>query len=507
MSRVRSSTLSLPPARLFIGAGGLLLALVAALIVIGAPEPFNLVLLPGIVLATIVVLVPWTGPLALVLSIPVQEYHALSVGGISLTATKLALAAAVAAFAIQIVSRRESLRGSVLLVPYFAFIGTMLISLRGAVDLNAGLAEIYRWTVTLIALVLALYGIRQRTAIIATAVAMGFGVFFEGLLGVFQTVRDQGPASFAITSSISRAYGTFGKPNTFAAYFELTGPLLAALAVWSLVKCVDLGRRYRVERVRGMAASTELRRALLIHCALFLWFAGTSFISLLAIVASFSRGAWLGITAAAIAMLMLSDKRAALVVGCGVVLVTLGLAAGGGSYAPTALRSRFDQLESQVRIFNSNNVLLTDDNFATVERMAHWQTGAAMFEAHPFTGVGIGNFNVRFPDFAVNPSFTVSEGHAHNYYINAAAETGIIGLATYLWLIVTGLVVSLRATRKTLDPFARAIGIGAVGVTVALIVHNVVEDLHVLNLGVQLSVVWALAIIVVRFLPAEAETA
>jgi hypothetical protein len=65
------------------------------------------------------------------------------------------------------------------------------------------------------------------------------------------------------------------------------------------------------------------------------------------------------------------------------------------------------------------------------------------------------------------------------------------------------LVVSLRATRRSLDAFARAIGVGAVGVTVALIVHNVVEDLHVLNLGVQLSVVWALAIIVVRYLPAE----
>lgn len=503
---MRSSTLSLPSARLALSAGGLLLALLAALVVLRAPQPLNIALLPGLVFGAILVLTPWTGPLALVLSIPFQEYHALPFGGVTLTATKVALVAAVAAFAIQVVSRRESLRGSILLVPYLAFIGTMFLSLRGAVDINAGLAEIYRWTVTLVALVIALYGIRHRSAIMATAVAMGFGVFFEGLLGVFQTLRDQGPASFAITSSISRAYGTFGKPNTFAAYFELTGPLLAALAVWSLARAISLGRRYRVERVRGMDASAELRRDLILHSALFLWFAGTSAISLLAIVASFSRGAWLGITAAAIAMLMLSDKRAALIVGCGVVLVTLGLAAGGASYLPTAIRSRFDQLESQVRIFNSNDVMITDSNFATVERMAHWQTGMAMFNAHPFTGVGIGNFNVRFPDFAVNPSFTVSEGHAHNYYINAAAETGIIGLTAYVWLIATGLFVSLRAARRSLDPFARAIGIGAVGVTVALIVHNVVEDLHVLNLGVQLSVVWALAIIVVRYRPIQLET-
>jgi O-antigen ligase len=228
-------------------------------------------------------------------------------------------------------------------------------------------------------------------------------------------------------------------------------------------------------------------------------------LSLLAIVASFSRGAWLGITAAAIVMVMLSDRRAALLLGSGAILIVIGLFAGGAQYAPPALKDRFGQLESQVRIFNSNDVLVTNANFATVERMAHWQTGLAMFEAHPFTGVGIGNFNVRFAQFAVNPAFRVSEGHAHNYYINAAAETGIIGLTAYLWLILTGLWVSALAIRKSVDPFARAIGIGAVGVTVALLVHNVVEDLHVLNLGVQLSVVWALAIIVVRYLPNEAE--
>ncbi len=138
--------------------------------------------------------------------------------------------------------------------------------------------------------------------------------------------------------------------------------------------------------------------------------------------------------------------------------------------------------------------------------MAHWQTGIAMFNAHPFTGVGIGNFNARFTEFAVNPRFTVSEGHAHNYYINAAAETGIVGLAAYVWLIVTGLGVSLRAVRRSSSDFGRAIGVGAVGVTVALMVHNVVENLHVLNLGVQLSIVWALAIIVTRFFPDEPVT-
>ncbi len=316
-------------------------------------------------------------------------------------------------------------------------------------------------------------------------------------------MRDIGPSSFAITSSISRAYGTFGKPNTFAAYFELTGPLLGALAVWSARKAFDSLRAYRVIRRQGMAASRESRRELALYAGLTVWFGGSALLSLLAIVASFSRGAWLGIAAAIVVMLVISDRRAALAVGCLTGVIVLGALAGGAQYAPAALQDRFVQLESQVRFFDSNNVMVTDSNFAAVERMAHWQTGLAMFNAHPFTGVGIGNFNARFTEFAVNPRFTISEGHAHNYYINAMAETGIIGLIAYVWLILTGLWISYRAVRRSPTHLGRAVGIGAVGVTIALMVHNVVEDLHVLNLGIQLAVVWALAIIVTTYVREE----
>ncbi len=445
-------------------------------------------------------LVPWLGPLILAASVPVQQFAAISLGGSSLTATKVAIAAALAAFLIQLLSRRESLRGSILLVPYIAWFGAMALSLHGAVDVKAGITEIYRWGVTFFALIVALYGIRSRRAIIFTAIAMGLGVIFEGLLGVAQTLLDIGPSSFAVTSSISRAYGTFGKPNTFAAYFELTGPLVAALAVWSIVRSFRSLRAYRVCRVRGMIESSQNRHELVWYVALSTWFGVSTLVSVAAIIASFSRGAWLGTAAAIAVMLFISDRRAALAVGAVTIIVVLGGLAGGAKYAPTALQDRFTQLESQVRFFDSRNVMVTNANFAAVERMAHWQTGLAMFNAYPLTGVGIGNFNARFTEFAVNPRFVISEGHAHNYYINAAAETGIVGLTAYIWLILTGLWISFRAVRSSRDSFGRAVGIGAVGVTVALMVHNVVENLHVLNLGVQLAIVWALAIIVLRVL-------
>lgn len=503
VSRVPSPTLSTPFNRFLLPILGLLLAVLSALAVLRAPSPINLGLVPGITLGVALVLAPWLGPLLLAASVPVQQFGAVGFGGASLTATKVALVAALAALLIQLISRRDDIRFSLLFVPYIAWFGAMILSLHAAVDVRAGLAELYRWGVTLFALFIALYGIRSQRAVLGTAAAMGFGVIFEALLGVIQSVRDIGPSSFAVTSSISRAYGTFGKPNTFAAYFELTGPLLGALAVWCVMRARVAFVRYRSVRARGMLASAPDRRDLAIYTALAAWFAVSACLSLVAIVASFSRGAWLGIAAAIVVMVILSDRRAALVVGVATIIVVLGIVAGGATYVPVALQSRFGQLESQVRFFDSNDVMLTDANFAAVERMAHWQTGLAMFNAHPLTGVGIGNFNARFTEFAANPQFLVSEGHAHNYYINAAAETGVVGLIAYLWLILTGLWLSFRAVAQSPTRLGRAVGIGAVGVTIAMMVHNVVEDLHVLNLGVQLSVVWALAIIVTRYIPVE----
>ncbi len=503
---MRSSTFNLPSTRSFWLLLGLVLAAVSGWVILRAPAPINLAFFPAIAFGLVVVCVPWLGPLLLAVSVPVQQFGSISMGGVGLTATKLAIAASLAALLIQLVSRRESLRGSILLIPYLAWFGAMILSTHGAIDMHASLAELYRWSVTLFALLVALYGIRTGRSVLFTSMAMGFGVVFEGLLGVVQTIRDIGPSSFAVTNSVSRAYGTFGKPNTFAAYFELTGPLMAALAVWSVIRAYRSLSRYRVERQRGMAPSATERHELIWYAALALWFGFSSLISVAAIVASFSRGAWLGTAAAIVVMLFISDRRGALAVGALTIIVVLGGLAGGASYAPAALKDRFQQLESQVRFFDSRDVLVTDANFAAVERMAHWQTGIAMFDAHPFTGVGIGNFNARFTQFAINPKFTVSEGHAHNYYINAAAETGIVGLVAYVWLILTGLWVSLRAVRRSTTDFGRAVGVGAVGVTVALMVHNVVENLHVLNLGVQLSIVWSLAIIVTRFLPDEPVT-
>ncbi|MDI3341061.1 MAG: O-antigen ligase family protein [Sphaerobacter sp.] len=472
---------------------GWALAALAALAMVAVPAPLNLLAIPAIAVGVACVRAPAVPPVLLVASVPIQAVGAVAVSGVQLTATKAALAASAGALLLHLVTRRDSLRWSSVLVPYGAYLLVMVASLYRAQELRPGIAEIYRWSVAFFALVVVLYGIRSRRAALAIPVAIGAGVLLQAGSGAVQSLQALGPASFAVVGGLTRAYGTFGKPNTYGAYLELSVPLLLAVAMWSTGVLRDRLRRYRLTRLRGMLASRPDRIGLFRAGALALWMGGTALAGLLGIILSFSRGAWLGTAAGLLAMVLASVHRAPVLRAGLAVVAALAVLAVGMRYAPPAIQERYEQLVSQVRLFDARRVIVTDENFAAVERMAHWQTGVAMFEANPFLGVGVGNFNVRFREFHIHPGFPNSAGHAHNYYIHAAAETGVFGLAAYLWLIGTAFAISLRAARTAPDSLGRAFGVGSVGMTAGLMVHNIVENLHVLSLGIHLAAIWALA--------------
>jgi O-antigen ligase len=119
----------------------------------------------------------------------------------------------------------------------------------------------------------------------------------------------------------------------------------------------------------------------------------------------------------------------------------------------------------------------------------------------PWLGIGIGNFNYRFSDFYV-AGWPNSQGHAHNYYLQALAETGGIGLTAYLILLLVALGGGFWAVRRVTG-VDRALVIGGLGILAALMLHNFFENLHVLNLGIHWAAVLALFVIAPRLATAD----
>jgi O-antigen ligase len=326
----------------------------------------------------------------------------------------------------------------------------------------------------------------------------------NAVVGLVQCFGGIGPESFTIGNTpLIRAYGTIGKPNSFAGYLNMGWPLALAITIGAV--------RYGQWRQETGGLSRPPLRLLLLTIG-----AGVaSLLTLGALLASFSRGGWLGAIGGGIAMMIASFAglgarvrqviwRAGGTVAAIVVTVVLLNSVG---LLPQPITERFDSTIHNLRLFDVSGAQVTPENFAVIERMAHIQSSWEMFLDYTLTGIGPGNFTLAYEgreafgvdSYAYHPWYE-SRGHTHNYYLHIATEAGVVGVAAYLLLLMILIVQAHATLRRTssVPPayqwswLPRSIAVGCCGIIGAVIVHNLFENLHVLNMGVQLGAVWGL---------------
>ncbi len=448
----------------------------------------------GVVLLLALLRAPWLGVLLLVASVPAQEFGALHAGGQTLTLTRAMFPLAVAGYLISLIVKRERLAGSRTLLWYGAFVGVIAASLVWAGSMGAAGAELGRWLTALVSFVILshfLLHASERRIILFVGV-LAFGGVFEATFGVTQSFLALGPESFRVGAAGSRAFGTFGQPNSYAGYLEMVVFPVAWLGIFLVLRLPQHYRRYRAARLEGLARSRAQRIELVVHSLTAGLFCGSAVIILGGILASYSRGAWLGVAAGGLVTLLLFHRRARIALALLTPVGLLVLLGGFTSIVPTSVSERITSGFDDVRPFDASTETITDENFAATERMAHWQAGWKMFTDQPLTGVGAGNFTEQYPEYYVREEFRFSRGHAHNYYIHVLAETGLPGLAAYLGLIGSFAAIALIVLRGAPHGFERMLALGGFGTIVSTGVHNIFENLHVLNLSIQLGLVWVL---------------
>ena len=104
-----------------------------------------------------------------------------------------------------------------------------------------------------------------------------------------------------------------------------------------------------------------------------------------------------------------------------------------------------------------------DDN-STQFRVYLWKSTLEMIEARPFFGHGAGQFVTDYPTFALAGYART----AHQSWLQIAAENGVFALG----FLVLATVFALFFARKSLRDENFALGAGAVGAIVAMLVHG-----------------------------------
>jgi O-antigen ligase len=468
-------------AALWVGA-----AIVAGLLAAQLPLALALALIGGLALGAALVIEPALGVVLMLALAPLKTLIATEAPlPLPLDVGQITFAGVVFVWGLWRITERRgvSLPRSWVLLALGAIMAGFGPSLWAATAASAWLVEWLKWAAMAVLVVIVLdYGRAGRWR------WMAFGVVWSAVLqaaiGLYQYYGGSGAAHLWIDNFRHfRAFGTFGQPNPFSAFMGLALPLTLGLA-WG-----HAGRVWQRAR-RGGSRWWEDGRARQDGglAALYLLCAGAL---LAGLIASWGRGAWLGFGGACAVMVFFAPRRrwqGMALAGAG-ALLALGLWSVGA--LPAAVQARVASVFGDFAgLQDVRGAPLTDANYATIERLAHWQAAAQMASGHLWTGVGLGNYEVVYSAYALL-RWPHALGHAHNDYLNILAEAGLVGLAGYLlgWAwIIGGTVRTLRHR----DPLLRGLALGLLGTWTHLAIHSVVDKLTVNNLFLHLGVMLGL---------------
>ncbi|HXC76551.1 MAG TPA: O-antigen ligase family protein [Candidatus Acidoferrum sp.] len=201
----------------------------------------------------------------------------------------------------------------------------------------------------------------------------------------------------------------------------------------------------------GIAATMVLyerdRRVRLVSAGFLAIGLGATFLSL-------SRGGYLALAVMALILAVVNRYRWYLLPGVVIVGVVL---------------SRIPAIASRL----AHEFNLHDPNNTFVSRVDLWQATLRMLRDHPILGTGMFGFARSIQPYR-GGVYEENLIYPHNILLNMWTETGLLGVASFGWLLVQTFRVSWRGWTSGPVPW-RAIQLGIVLAMTAIIVHGLVD--------------------------------
>ncbi|NCF65194.1 MAG: hypothetical protein GWP61_04420 [Chloroflexi bacterium] len=485
------------------GPVALAVALLLGLLLASLPLPIAAI----VIVATITFLLALIQPLfALALALlagPLGALEQLLSGSISLDSGQLLLLLALSAWiGHSLAQRRLHIAHTFLNLPFFLLILVGALSLLGSQSIEVGAKELLKW-LEMAVIMLMVLDLGQKGAVSAkgnpresyiggpTRTFWIVGMLLlagisQAVIGIWQFgLRDDGPEHFLVLDRFYRAYGTYEQPNPFGGFMNLS-VLLALGVLVGLISAFWYWLRHRTKKERIDNVPNRGLHSLILIAVVALVVTLTG----LALLFSWSRGAWMGFAAgAAVFLLFWPRKRiyGLLILALALVLILMAL---GSGLLPETVAARLTGFADDFTLGDVRGVDINDDNYSVLERQAHWQAGLNMLRDDVWLGSGFGNYAVAYPKYALI-NWPDALGHAHNYYINLLAEVGVLGLTAYLLFWSAVLWQTIRLLRHQAWP-ERGISLGLLAIWAALAAHHLVDKLYVNNIYIHLGVLLGL---------------
>ena len=165
---------------------------------------------------------------------------------------------------------------------------------------------------------------------------------------------------------------------------------------------------------------------------------------------TFSRGAYLAVLFSAFVLAVVKDRKLLVVIG--IFLLTWQ------AVVPVAVRERVTMTKTSSGTLEAS----------AQERVDLWAQSEQMFYSSPIVGTGYATFQLQ--------QHIDNLKDTHNWYVKVLVETGLIGGAIALVLLVQMLAGSVRLFRKAEDPLYRGLGLGLLLTLCSCLVANCFGD-------------------------------
>jgi O-antigen ligase len=422
-----------------------------------------------LVVSILVVRRPFLGLALVVFLLPFERIGALQLGTVTVRSSQIiSLVMIVAWIWEQFLSRRFQFKRNPLFLPLVAFLVVSVVSVTRAVNVDRGFQVILFTAFVFVVSLVTTQLIRTKRQAETLVNILLFIATIVSLFGIFQFVGDLVglPASWTGLDIIYQKQ-VFGFPRIQATSLE---PLYFADFLMLPLGLV----------IAKMFAEKD-------KYTTWLWVSLTT-LFLINFVLTVSRGAYFGGVAMLIIIVLYNFRRVFSRRNLTIYLSILGVA----FIAVVALIGLSSNAQKTLLNFQSH-VLNITSGASFAERQDTITDALNSWKAHPFLGIGPGNFG---PSIATNPLVTPEKGWliVNNETIEILTEVGVVGLLVFVWAMGAMLLTLFRASRRCVDPTLRTLLVATFGAIIGILVqYQTFSTLYIMNIWVYFGFGMALS--------------
>jgi len=200
----------------------------------------------------------------------------------------------------------------------------------------------------------------------------------------------------------------------------------------------------------------------------------------MAFILSYSRAAWVSMIAALVVWVIIKLRIRFQPIFITAIIV-IALVLSFQQQIVMHLERNSDESSSNLTEHFSSISNISSDA-SNLERLNRWGCAIRMFKEKPVFGFGPGTYMFQYAPFQLKKERTIIStnagdgGNAHSEYLGPLSESGVLGLVTFLVILITVLYTGIHAYTRLKDPRLKGIVLAAIIGLVTYYVHGFLNN-------------------------------